>query len=66
MGLGVNGFFTVIGTVLALMLGMMIGFRMVLLLASACYFGGLLALAWLSHARPEDGVLAPSHFQAAD
>lgn len=44
---GVNGFFTVIGTVLALMLGMMIGFRMVLLLACACYLAGLLALAWL-------------------
>jgi predicted membrane-bound spermidine synthase len=45
---GVNGFFTVIGTVLALMLGMMIGFRMVLLLACACYLGGLLAIKWLS------------------
>ena len=63
---GVNGFFTVIGTVLALMLGMMIGFRMVLLLASACYLGGLLALAWLSRARTEGGILAPSQFQAAD
>jgi len=60
---GVNGFFTVIGTVLALMLGMMIGFRMVLLLASACYVGGLLALAWLSHARPEGGMLAPPIFR---
>jgi len=63
---GVNGFFTVIGTVLALMLGMMIGFRMVLLLASACYVGGLLALAWLSHGRPEGGMLAVSHSPAAD
>ena len=34
---GVNGFFTVIGTVLALMLGMMTGFRMVLLLACLSY-----------------------------
>jgi hypothetical protein len=34
---GVNGFFTVIGTVLALMLGMMAGFRMVLLLSCLCY-----------------------------
>ena len=63
---GVNGFFTVIGTVLALMLGMMIGFRMVLLLASACYVGGLLALAWLSRARTEGGMLAVSHSPAAD
>lgn len=46
-GWGVNGFFTVIGTVLALMLGMLIGFRIVLLLACACYLGGLLALSWV-------------------
>ena len=45
---GVNGFFTVIGTVLALMLGMMIGFRMVLLLACVCYLGGLLAISRVS------------------
>jgi len=43
---GVNGFFTVIGTVLALMLGMMIGFRMVLLLACASYLGALAVVAW--------------------
>jgi Spermine/spermidine synthase domain len=55
-GWGVNGFFTVIGTVLALILGMMIGFRMVLLMASACYLGGLLALLWLSTGRTEDTV----------
>jgi predicted membrane-bound spermidine synthase len=40
---GVNGFFTVIGTVLALMLGMIVGFRIVLLLACGCYLLGLLA-----------------------
>jgi hypothetical protein len=45
---GVNGFFTVIGTILALMLDMMVGFRMVLLLACGCYIGGLLALRWIS------------------
>ncbi|HUA16668.1 MAG TPA: hypothetical protein VMG31_15345 [Verrucomicrobiae bacterium] len=45
---GVNGFFTVIGTVLALMLGMMAGFRIVLLLACVCYLGGLLAISWLA------------------
>jgi hypothetical protein len=54
---GVNGFFTVIGTVLALMLGMMIGFRMVLLLACACYLGGLLAITWLSSGRTEGGAV---------
>ena len=41
---GGNGFFTVIGTVLALMLGMMVGFRSVLLLACGCYLLGLLAV----------------------
>jgi len=45
---GVNGFFTVIGTVLALIFGMMIGFRIVLVLASVCYLGALLAILWLS------------------
>lgn len=55
---GVNGFFTVIGTVLALMLGMMIGFRFVLLLACACYLGGSLALSWLSRVRTEPDVVA--------
>src|SRR2546430_16887242 len=57
---GVNGFFTVIGTVLALMLGMMIGFRMVLLLAWACYVGAPLALALRSYAPAESGMLAGS------
>jgi predicted membrane-bound spermidine synthase len=50
---GVNGFFTVIGTVLALIFGMMIGFRLVLVLASVCYLGGLLALSRLSSVRIE-------------
>ena len=45
---GVNGFFTVIGTVLALMLGMMVGFRMVLLLACGCYLVGLLVITRIS------------------
>ena len=39
---GVNGFFTVIGSVSALILGMAFGFKIVLLIAAACY---LLALA---------------------
>lgn len=34
---GVNGFFTVIGSVTALILGMMLGFKMVILLAGCCY-----------------------------
>jgi predicted membrane-bound spermidine synthase len=55
---GVNGFFTVIGTVLALMLGMMIGFRMVLLLACACYLGGLVAITQLSSIGSETETVA--------
>ena len=38
---GVNGFFTVIGSVLAMILGMALGFRAVLILAAFCY-----AIAW--------------------
>ncbi len=34
---GVNGFFTVIGSVTALILGMMLGFKVVILLACCCY-----------------------------
>jgi SAM-dependent methyltransferase len=41
---GVNGFFTVIGTVAALMLGMAFGFRVVLLFAAFCYLGAVLAM----------------------
>jgi hypothetical protein len=45
---GVNGFFTVIGSVLALMLSMMIGFQAVLWIAIAIY---LLSLFFISSAR---------------
>jgi hypothetical protein len=55
---GINGFFTVIGTVLALMLGMMVGFRIVLLLACVCYLGALLTVWWHSTVNPEDDVVA--------
>ncbi len=63
---GVNGFFTVIGTVLALMLGMMIGFRIVLLLACACYLGGLLTLSWLSNVKTEGDVVAARRSSAVE
>ena len=63
---GVNGFFTVIGTVLALMLGMMIGFRMVLLLACACYLGGLLAITLLSSGSTKGGAVALREPAGAD
>jgi len=42
---GVNGFFTVIGSVATLMLAMTFGFRLVLALAAACYLVAYLALA---------------------
>jgi hypothetical protein len=41
---GVNGFFTVLGTVLALMLGMMAGFVTVLILSCLCYGFAFLAV----------------------
>jgi len=62
---GVNGFFTVIGTVVALMLGMMIGFRMVLILACACYLGGLMALASLPDAQT-DSTTVPVRIPATE
>ena len=40
----VNGFFTVLGTVLALMLGMMAGFVAVMFVSCVCYGCGLVAL----------------------
>ena len=42
---GINGFFTVIGTILALMLAMMAGFLAVLILAGICYLAAGFALA---------------------
>jgi Spermine/spermidine synthase domain len=56
---GVNGFFTVIGTVAALILGMMAGFRMVLLLACASYLGALIAIFWLQAPASQSLVAAP-------
>ncbi|HEY1893778.1 MAG TPA: hypothetical protein VGG52_04445 [Chthoniobacterales bacterium] len=48
---GVNGFFTVIGSVGALMLGMAFGFKMVLTIAALCYLTALTAITL------RDGVL---------
>jgi MFS family permease len=42
---GVNGFFTVIGTVGALILGMAFGFKAVLVIAAGCYLIALAAVA---------------------
>jgi hypothetical protein len=41
---GVNGFFTVIGSVIALILSMMIGFQAVLWMASAIYIISMLSM----------------------
>jgi predicted membrane-bound spermidine synthase len=41
---GVNGFFTVIGSIAAVILGMAFGFRFVLGIAAACYLVGLAAI----------------------
>jgi hypothetical protein len=55
---GVNGFFTVIGTVLALILGMIFGFRFVLLLAALCYAGALLVVGWQAKASTKTPLAA--------
>jgi SAM-dependent methyltransferase len=43
---GINGFFTVIGTIVALMFAMMFGFFTVLVMAGVCYLLAWLALMW--------------------
>jgi hypothetical protein len=43
---GINGFFTVMGTILALMFAMMLGFFTVLVMAGVCYLLAWLALTW--------------------
>ena len=41
---GVNGFFTVIGSVTAVILGMMFGFTIVIFLAAVCYLVSMIVL----------------------
>ena len=50
---GVNGFSTVIGTVLAHILGMIFGFRVVLLLSALCHVGALVVAGWQARASTE-------------
>jgi spermine/spermidine synthase len=50
---GINGFFTVIGTISALMLGMALGFSTVLVIAALCY---LIALAAMVGSRKAPGM----------
>jgi len=40
----VNGFFTVIGSVAAMILGMALGFTAVFIIAAGCYAGALIAI----------------------
>jgi hypothetical protein len=58
---GVNGFFTVIGTVLALILGMVFGFRIVLLLSALCYAGALFVADWQARASTETSLKERVH-----
>jgi len=47
----VNSFFTVIGSVGAIILGMALGFNAVLIIAGACYTAALIAIRWPQHRR---------------
>ena len=61
MGLGCEWILHVIGTVLALMLGMMTGFRMVLLLSCLCYAIAFVAITRLAiQGRLNASLEAPS------
>jgi predicted membrane-bound spermidine synthase len=59
---GVNGFFTVIGSVGAVILGMMFGFKIVILLAGLCYLAAMILLPATQNKKEESvgkqGVLA--------
>lgn len=54
---GVNGFFTVIGSVAAVILGMAFGFTVVLALAGLCYVVALIALSGARDARAAVGAV---------
>jgi hypothetical protein len=56
----VNGFFSVIGSVLATVLAMTVGFRAVQLGAFACYVLAGVALVRLYRTRRPEGDAAPS------
>lgn len=54
---GVNGFFTVIGTVGALILGMALGFKAVLVVAALCYLIALGAVTTSQTISPRGATL---------
>jgi len=58
---GVNGFFTVIGSVAAVILGMAFGFRVTLAVAAACYLLALVAIIL-----PEAAALLSRRHSASD
>lgn len=55
---GVNGFFTVIGTVLALIFGMTYGFKIVLMIGAFCYLVSLAAMTL--RAKPASAISGTS------
>jgi MFS family permease len=57
---GVNGFFTVIGSVGALIFGMAFGFRVVLLIAGGCYLAALAAIIMIRQNQLSDIALPGS------
>jgi len=58
---GINGFFTVIGTILALMLAMMLGFLAILIMAGACYL-----VAWFALALEKPAAEAKHQIEASE
>jgi hypothetical protein len=52
---GINAFFTVIGTILAVMFAMIFGFITVLVMAGVCYVLAWLALVWTRGAGKTSG-----------
>jgi hypothetical protein len=50
---GINGFFTVVGSIGASILGMAFGFNAVLAMSGACYLSALLAMTLISNTAPE-------------
>jgi hypothetical protein len=53
---GINGFFTVLGSICALILGMAFGFRMVLAIAGACYILAYVSIS-IAGSAPSAGLL---------
>ncbi len=61
---GVNGFFTVIGSVMAMTLGMIFGFTTVLIVAGTCYVACFLAV-WMGRWHRPPAALADANTRHA-